>query len=130
MEEFDAAGQVAGLEVCEGVGAALGRACADEDVVGAFGKELAGEFEAYAAVCYVTISMETWYGTAEFSDSPPVTSTISFARAVMRMMIHESKYFLVAVMPSERTLRLVEPAFIPFEASFEFELALGVVVEA
>lgn len=48
----------------------------------------------------------------------------------MRMMIHESKYFLVAVMPSELTLRLVEPAFIPFEASLEFELALGVVVEA
>ena len=39
------------MESVEGGGATVWGAGAEEDVVGAFGEELAGEFEADAAVC-------------------------------------------------------------------------------
>ena len=51
MDEFDGAWEVARLQVLQCGGAALLGARAQEDVVGAFGEELAGEFEADAAVC-------------------------------------------------------------------------------
>jgi hypothetical protein len=51
VQKFDASGVVLGLQGAEGCGAPVWRAGAEEDVVGAFGEELAGEFEAYAAVC-------------------------------------------------------------------------------
>jgi hypothetical protein len=51
VEEFDASRVVLGLQGAEGRGAAVWGAGAEEDVVGAFGEELAGEFEADAAVC-------------------------------------------------------------------------------
>ena len=51
VQEFDASRVVLGLQGAEGCGAPVWGAGAKEDVVGAFGEELAGEFEADAAVC-------------------------------------------------------------------------------
>ena len=57
MDEFDGAWEVARLQVLQCGGAALLGARAQEDVVGAFGEELVGEFEADAAVCWNAVSI-------------------------------------------------------------------------
>lgn len=51
VQEFDASRVVLGLQGAEGCGAPVWGAGAEEDVVGAFGEELAGKFEADAAIC-------------------------------------------------------------------------------
>lgn len=51
VQEFDASWVVLGLQGAESCGASVWGAGAEEDVVGAFGEELAGKFEADAAIC-------------------------------------------------------------------------------
>lgn len=54
-------------------------------MVDAFGEQLAGELKADAAVCCMAVSMVIQQDAGDECDVPPVTSTISFARAVMMM---------------------------------------------
>ena len=64
VQEFDASRVFLGLQGAESCGAPVWGAGAQEDVVGAFGEELAGEFEADAAVCcglLVTMICELLY---------------------------------------------------------------------
>lgn len=87
VQKFDASGVVLGLQGAEGCGAPVWRAGAEEDVVGAFGEELAGEFEADAAVCcglLVTMNcVLVWKRCL-----PPVTRTISFAKDAMILLLY------------------------------------------